>query len=226
MTMPDPATLRLVDAILPHVVFDGWSDAAFAAACDDLGLPVAQARVTAPRGALDLAVAYHRAGDAAMVAALAGADLSAMRYSDRVAHALRLRLAGLDKEAVRRASALFALPVHAGEGAALIWGTADAVWTALGDTSRDLNWYSKRATLSAVWGSVVLYWLGDAGDGQATVDFIDRRIGDVMAFEKLKGQLRAAPVLKPLTGLLDRLTANVRAPQAAADLPGHWSPPA
>ena len=68
---------------------------------------------------------------------------------------------------VRRGTTLFALPHHAAEGAKLIWGTADAIWTALGDTSDDVNWYTKRATLSAVYGSVVLFWLGEteAGDG-------------------------------------------------------------
>ncbi len=34
------------------------------------------------------------------------------------------------------ASTLFALPQHAADGARAIWGTADAIWTALGDTSR------------------------------------------------------------------------------------------
>ena len=97
-----------------------------------------------------------------------------MRFRDKVAHAVRLRLdAVTDKEAVRRGSALFALPHMAPIGSKLIWGTADAIWTALGDTSDDVNYYTKRATLSAVYGAVVLFWLGDDTDeGQATTDFI------------------------------------------------------
>jgi ubiquinone biosynthesis protein COQ9 len=55
--------------------------------------------------------------------------------------------------------------MHAADGAKAIWGTADRIWTALGDTSDDLNWYTKRATLSAVYGSTVLYWLGDDSPG-------------------------------------------------------------
>jgi ubiquinone biosynthesis protein COQ9 len=230
MSMPDPQILRLTEAALLHVAFDGWTDAAFAAACADLRLSRAQGRAIAPRGAIDLAVAYHRAGDAALAGALAARDLGALRYSDRVALALKLRLDGLDREAVRRASALFALPIYAAEGAALIWGTADAIWRALGDSSTDLNWYTKRATLAAVWGSVILYWLGDAsgvagGPGPATDDFIDRRIAEVMAIEKAKAQVRAAPLLRPLTGAMDRLAAMVRAPGPRDDLPGYWSPP-
>jgi ubiquinone biosynthesis protein COQ9 len=212
--MAETLTERLLAAIEPHVVFDGWSDTAFAAACTDLGLDPAEARLHLPRGALDLAVAYHKAGDAAMVAALAGRDLGALRFRERVALAVRLRLEGADREVVRRGTALFALPHLAPEGAALIWGTADAIWTALGDGSDDLNWYSKRAILSGVYGATVLYWLGDhSEDHAATWDFLDRRIEGVMQFEKLKSNLRATPLFKPFATGLDRLAQSVRKPQ-------------
>ena len=159
-----------------------------------------------------------------MVAALADADLGAMRYSDRVALAVRLRieLAG-DREVVRRGTGLFALPQNAGDGAALIWGTADAIWTALGDTSRDVNWYTKRAILAGVYGATVLFWLGDTSDGAgATQDFIDRRIGDVMRLEKFKADVRGSKVFGPLAEGFGRMLAQVRAPDPRYrdDLPG------
>lgn len=225
---PVPPEIRLlVEAALPHVAFDGWSDAALQAALDEIGMDAAAARALLPRGAVDLAVASHRMGDAEMLRRLAESDLGALRYRDRVAAALRLRLEVIeDREAVRRATTMFALPHLAPTGAGLIWGTADAIWTALGDTSTDGNWYTKRATLSAVWAAVVLYWLGDESPGaEATAAFIDRRIGDVMAFEGAKARVRAAPLLRPLTGPLSRLMAGIRAPGAAArdDLPGRWT---
>lgn len=220
---------RLLQAILPHVPFEGWSDAAFAAAAADCGLTPARARAAAPRRAVDLAIDQHRAGDAVMVAAVRAADLASLRFRDRVAWALRARLAAVpDREAVRRAGVLFALPHLAPDGARLIWGTADAVWTALGDTSAELNWYTKRTTLSGVWAAVVLFWLGDDSlNGQATDAFIDRRIDEVMRFEKLKAQVNDFGPLKPLTGALGRLAAMVRAPvrMPDADLPGRWDLP-
>jgi ubiquinone biosynthesis protein COQ9 len=160
-----------------------------------------------------------------MVAALDADDLDEMRFRDRVAHAIRVRLADADKEIVRRGSALFALPHMAADGAKLIWGTADAVWTALGDTSNDVNWYTKRATLSAVYGSVVLFWLGD--DGTGLDDFIDRRIDNVMQFEKVKAQVNKNPLLKPLTGPLARMASMIKAPARIpdVDLPGVWHDP-
>ena len=58
---------ELLAAILPHVVFDGWSQTSFECAVADLTMDAAFADVLAPRGALDLAVAYHRQGDVAMI---------------------------------------------------------------------------------------------------------------------------------------------------------------
>lgn len=212
---------RLLDAILPHVVFDGWSETAFRASAADIGLALPLARVHCPRGATDLAADYHRQGDRAMTAALAGAATDGMRFRDRVTLAVRLRLEGADREIVRRGAALFALPQNAATGAALIWGTADAVWTALGDRSDDINWYSKRATLSAVYSSTLLYWLGDESEGhQATWEFLDRRIEGVMRFEKFKASLRDNPVLaKVMAGPL-RALGRIRAPGGMADMPG------
>jgi ubiquinone biosynthesis protein COQ9 len=226
---PDTPTDRLLRAILPHVAFDGWSTKAFSAALAESGLSEAEALAAAPRGAIDLAIAFHRAGDRAMLESLAAADLSEMRFRDKVAAALRYRVEAMDdREAVRRASALFALPQHAPEGAKLVWETADHIWTALGDTSRDVNWYTKRATLSGVWASTVLYWLGDQSPGAAdTFAFIDRRIDNVMQIEKAKAGLRKNPLTKPLMDLQSSILSRVRAPDPSKldNLPGRWTRP-
>ena len=229
MLRTDPDSDLLLDAAMPHVAFDGWSPTAFRAAIRDTDLTEARARALCPRGAVDLAIAFHRRGDRAMVQALGSEDLTALRFRDRVARALRLRLDVIeDREAVRRGMALFALPHLAADGARLMWGTADAIWTALGDTSRDVNWYTKRATLSGVWSAVVLYWLGDQSEETAaTTAFIDRRIDGVMQIERAKAMVRDNPLLKPLTVPLGRLAGRVRAPAQTArtDVPGMWHTP-
>lgn len=220
---------RLLEAALIHVPFDGWSTATLQAAAQDADISPELAKALFPRGAVDLALAYHRAGDAEMArlfaAEAAEGTHDELRYSEKVARAIRLRLEIADKELVRRGAALFALPQHTADGARAVWGSADAIWTALGDTSDDLNWYSKRATLSGVYSSVVLYWLGDDSlDHQATWDFLDRRIGDVMRFEKVKGRVMSSPlgrlIEKGPLGVLSR----VKAPQGASDLPGQAGP--
>lgn len=215
---PVPAELKkLVNAALIHVPFDGWSTATFKAAVTDSGIDPDTAKAVAPRGGYDLAIAFHKQGDAEMTAMVPDMDLESLRYSDRVAKLVRTRLeiAGQDKEAVRRGATLFALPIHAADGAKLVWGTADAVWNALGDTSRDYNWYSKRAILSGVYSSTTLFWLGDQSEGaDATWAFLDRRIADVMQFEKTKARLKDNRLAQILLAGPKMLLSPIRAPGA------------
>jgi ubiquinone biosynthesis protein COQ9 len=223
-TSMDAAKDAILDAALAHVPFDGWSAATLAAATADSG--VAPGLVTAlfPRGAVDLALAYHYRGDGLMRERFAAENLTGLRYSEKVARAVRLRLeAASDKEAVRRGTTLFALPQHAADGAKAIWGTADAIWKALGDTSTDLNWYTKRATLSAVYASTVLFWLGDdSTDHQATWEFLDRRIANVMQIEKFKSQVRDNPLSKAFAAGPGKWFDKIKAPIVPTDLPGSF----
>lgn len=218
-------TEKLLDAALIHVPFDGWGDAALRAAAADCGVDMAAARAVFPRGGVDMARAFHARGDAVMLARLADHDLSQLRFRDRVALAVRLRLeAAEDRELVRRGSTLFALPPYAADGARAIWGTADAIWTALGDGATDYNWYTKRATLSGVYSATVLFWLGDdSPNAEATWEFLDRRIDGVMQVERVKGAVRKNPVLRGLFAGPSAVLSCIKAPNSRArpDLPGY-----
>lgn len=220
---------QLLDAVLAHVPFDGWSDTAFRAAVSETGIAPAVARGVCPRGAVDLALAYHARGDREMVRRLNRADLSQMRFRDRIAAAVRFRLEAVeDKEAVRRGAALFALPQHAADGAKALWSTVDLIWTTLGDSSTDVNWYTKRATLAGVYSATVLYWLGDDSvDNQRTWRFLDRRVEDVMQIEKVKAKVNDSKLLKPLLAGPNWLLGQIKAPEARPrnDLPGQWMGP-
>ncbi len=223
--MSDDLEAQLLDAALIHVPFDGWTEATFKAAVADCGVDSVVARGVFPRGALDLALAYHRRGDDLMAARLASADLGAMKIREKITFAVRARLEVIeDRELVRRGMTLFSLPMHAPDGARALWGTADRIWTAIGDSSDDVNWYTKRATLSGVYSSVLLYWLGDDTPGhEATWAFLDRRIEDVMRIEKAKAQIRTNALLKPLMAGPAWLASQIKPPRPAAnDLPGRW----
>jgi ubiquinone biosynthesis protein COQ9 len=221
--MTDDTKDRLLDAALVHVPFDGWSERTLRAAAVDAGVDLPLARALYPRGGIDLALAYHARGDAAMEARLAATDLTALRFRDRIAAAVRARLEAADQELVRRGTTLMSLPQYAPDGARAIWGTADRIWTALGDTSQDLNWYTKRATLSAVYGATVLYWLGDTSPGhQATWEFLDRRIDGVMQIEKLKSSIRENPLAKALSAGPMKVSSMIRAPKLPDNLPGRF----
>jgi ubiquinone biosynthesis protein COQ9 len=226
MTDPDVKT-QLLRAAKPHVAFDGWTEATFRAAVEESGVSMGVARAACPRGAVDLALAFHEEGDAAMLGRLEAEDLSQMRFRDRVAAAVRYRLEAVeDKELVRRGVTLFALPHHAMDGTKAVWGTCDKIWDALGDTSDDVNWYTKRATLSGVYSSTVLYWLGDESEGHArTWEFLDRRIEDVMRIETVKAKARENRLVSGLMAGPLSVLSKIRkpAPGQTGGLPGRWT---
>ena len=209
------ARRRLVEAALLHVAFDGWSSEALARAVSETGTDPELARLVFPRGGVDMAIAFHDLMDARLRDELAGTDLGRMRVRDRVTHAVRRRieLVADDREAVRRGATLLALPIYAADGAKAIWRTADIVWTACGDTATDYNWYTKRAILASVYSATLLYWLGDdSPDSAATWAFLDRRIEDVMQFEKTKAMIEGNPLARlALWGPMQVLSL-VRAP--------------
>lgn len=197
------ARAGLLDAIRPEVPFDGWSETAFRAAVAAEGMDPALARVICPRGAIDLACDYHRAADRAAEAAIRAEDWPGMSYREKVAASVRLRLELVDPELVRRAASAFALPHNAATGAKLMWESADTIWRALGDSSTDGNWYTKRAMLSGVLSATVLFWMGDESEGHAeSWAFLDNRIAEVMQIERIKGRLMALPGLKGLFGAI------------------------
>ena len=218
---------QLLAAALPHVAFDGWSETSLRAACQDLSITRQMAALACPRGAIDLAIRFHHDGDEAMQVVLQKTDINAMKIREKITFSVRSRLDAIrDKEAVRRGATLMALPQHAAEGAGLVWGTCDRIWAAIGDSSADVNWYTKRLTLSSVYSATVLYWLGDnSPNHQDTWTFLDRRIENVMQFEKFKAQVNANPLAKQLLVGPNWLLSKIKAPSGVptVDLPGNWS---
>ena len=221
----DPEVLKLMLTALPNVAFDGWSNSTFVAACREADISERKARLFCPRGALDLAIAFHKWGDDQFETAFTKKKISELKVREKIRKVVELRIKlASDKEAVRRGVVLFALPIYAFEGSRLIWDTSDLIWELIGDNSEDYNWYSKRAILSAVYASTVLYWLGDNSEGsKETWHFLDRRIEDVMKFETAKVQLKTNKFTKELNGLAEKFLKTIKRPSRNIDpnLPGY-----
>jgi ubiquinone biosynthesis protein COQ9 len=112
-----------------------------------------------------------------------------IRQRIRTLVATRIQLMEGDREALRRALAILALPQNVALSARLAWRAADLMWRLAGDRAVDFNHYTKRLTLAGVYSSTTLVWLDDESEGHAdTLSFLDRRIENVMQFEKLKAQ--------------------------------------
>ena len=221
----DPKILKLMKAALPNVAFDGWSNSTFVAACTEADFSERKARLFCPRGAIDLAVAFHKWGDDQLETTFKKKKISQLKVRERIRKAVELRIKlASDKEAVRRGVVLFSLPIHAFEGSRLIWETSDLIWELVGDNSEDYNWYSKRTILSAVYGSTVLYWLGDNSEGsEETWQFLDRRIEDVMKFEYAKAQLNKFNFTREFNSFTGNFLKKIKKPNRKFDtnLPGY-----
>ncbi len=202
----------LIQAALPHVPFDGWTQKALAAASVSAGLGAGAAVRLFPGGGKDAVAHFMELADRLMLEDLGTRDLAAMKIRDRVTVAVRLRLERWTphREAVRRALALAPLPAFAGVTLRGGYRTVDAIWRAAGDRSTDFNFYTKRGLLAAVYAATLLQWLDDRSEGcAATWTFLDRRIAEVMQFPKLRG--RIADRLKALPDprrIFERITGR------------------
>ena len=192
---PDLDGMRrdILAAALPHVPFEGWTQAALAAGARDIGRDEGDALLAFPEGGIEAVVFWSRDADRQMLAALETADLSSLRVRERIAAAIRQRLTAVapHREALRRAIGLLALPHNAPRAGELTWRTVDAIWWAAGDTATDWNFYSKRALLAGVYGATLLRFLEDRSDGCIeTWAFLDRRIADTMRVPKAMAKLK------------------------------------
>ncbi|WP_367254440.1 hypothetical protein [uncultured Phenylobacterium sp.] len=78
-----------------------------------------------------------------------------------------------------------------GLGASLAWESADVLWRWAGDTATDENHYTKRALLAGILTGALAVRMSSGR--AAALEFTDRRIGNVMAFEKWKTTTRFKP---------------------------------
>lgn len=190
---PDEWRDEIVAAMTRRVPETGWSDQSLKAAVGELELDPGIAELAFPEGMKEIVEAYLDGVDKAMMEALGKTDPDKLRVRERIATAIRKRLElhRGEKPLVERTVAWLALPGNADLSLRSLWRTSDLIWRWAGDTATDFNHYTKRAILSAVYSSTLLCWLQDESEGaEETWAFLERRIDNVMQFEKLKAKAR------------------------------------
>ena len=201
--------------LLPgHAAFDGWSNDALAMAGSELGVPAERARLAFRGGQVEMIDAWFDSIDRAMLDAFPPERIAGMKIRERIRELVLFRFEAMlpHREALRRALAILALPQNLPDAARLAWRVADRIWRLAGDTATDFNHYSKRAILVGVYGSTTLVFLDDASADLAdTRAFLNRRIDDVMRFEKFKASWRGTHERLPS---LSRFLGRLRYPAA------------
>ena len=125
----------------------------------------------------------------------AATEMATLRTPERIRRAVELRLAAAapHKRALRRALSVLALPWNAGLALRTASRTASAIWYAAGDLSADFSWYTRRASLGAIYAATLAYWLRD--DDPDTADamaFFDRRLAELARLQRRRGGGRSA----------------------------------
>ena len=181
----------LLDHMLRLAPAQGWTRRTLAQAGQALGMSEGETGLLVPHGPADLAALLSRRHDQRALAALG--DPHNMKIRDRIRRAVEARLdaAIQDEAAVRRWMGFMALPMQAPLASRLAWETADALWRWAGDEATDENHYTKRVILSGIVSGALAIWLV-SGRG-AALAFVDRRIDNVMAFEKWKATTKVRP---------------------------------
>ena len=144
-----------------------------------------------------------------MAEALPLDTLAALKIRERIQRSVEARLdaIGPNREALRRALAILAMPHNVAAGARLGWRSVDLIWHRAGDTATDYNHYTKRGILFGVYAATVTVFLDDESDQFVdTRAFLARRIEGIMRFEKAKsGFLKRTENMPSLSRFIGRL---------------------
>ncbi|HTH29305.1 MAG TPA: COQ9 family protein [Sphingobium sp.] len=200
MTTPTPSTgetldelrLRLAPKVAENAAFDGWSRRALETTAAQMRVDADIVALAFDGGAVAMIDAWFASIDAGMAATFAPDVLAGMKIRQRITALVEARLAIMarQREALRRAQTVLAMPQNVVAATRLGWRAADGIWRAAGDNAADFSHYTKRATLGAIYAATLLVFVNDESEGWAdTRAFLARRIDEVMRFEKAKAKM-------------------------------------
>jgi len=178
MSQPDQTRDAILDAALKIAPFEGWTRLTLKRAVREAGYPDGADELYFEGGIGEVLDYWSVRLNSQAEAEISKLDLTALKIRE--------------EEAARRASSRLILPDLAATGVKQIWRAADMIWRAIGDTSTDANYYSKRAILSSVIGSTLPIWLADQSEEKTQARaFLNARIENVMGFENLKWRIKS-----------------------------------
>jgi ubiquinone biosynthesis protein COQ9 len=198
--MPTPSiapSAALIEKILPEMLKqageEGWNAESYAGVLKKKRVSHEKAAIAFPDGVSSLIGVYFARANEHVSDELTQMDQSEMRIRDKVTSGVRIWFEYLSQNHQASVRALDWCAVHPAEPvpiAEMIWQVADAVWTGTGDTSTGFTYMSKRTILTGVIASTLAVWRRARNDDAEWSAFLDRRIADVMAFEKFKAGIR------------------------------------
>ncbi|HCE59588.1 MAG TPA: COQ9 family protein [Wolbachia sp.] len=180
----------IINELIKAIPFEGISDATLLKVCTDLNLANSFCKF---QDGIYSALEYIAEDlNDSMENELKNCNLEDMKIRERVKLAIRIRLANYAKlpnyrELLRDILLFSVLPKNTYFSSKILYKTVSAIWYGIHDQSTDFNYYTKRAILAGVYLSTMLFFINDYSENFVnTLSFLDRRIDNVMTFQKLK----------------------------------------
>lgn len=184
----------IVDELIKVIPFEGISDATLLKACTNLNLANSFCKF---QNGIYSALEYIAENlNSSMEAELRNSNLEDMKVRERVKLAIQIRLSNYAKlpnyrECLKNVLSFSILPQNTYFSSKLLYKTVSTIWYGIYDQSTDFNYYTKRAILAGVYLSTILLFINDySEDFVDTLSFLDRRINNVMTFQKFKTRLK------------------------------------
>ncbi|RPA84383.1 ubiquinone biosynthesis protein COQ9 [Ascobolus immersus RN42] len=180
----------ILDAALTHVPTYGFSSECIAAGCRDNGYLDATTNLF-PRGAMDL-ISYFFAKERVALKGKAEKEGLIGGGGRVVGELVKLRLKGNVEAGVvgelSQALAIMAMPSNVPIALKELSLLSDEIWWLAGDKSVDMNWYTKRGSLAAIYGATEIFMTKDSSpDYQETWKFLEHRLSDVHKLGSVAG---------------------------------------
>ncbi|KAF2197069.1 ubiquinone biosynthesis protein COQ9 [Delitschia confertaspora ATCC 74209] len=199
-----PAESAILSSAIAHVPDHGFSSSALSLGARDAGYLDASTNLFS-RGAFDL-INYHLVSqrislkDAVQFPGEAEQGPGKLGIGSKV-RALTLARLRANRPIIHRwqeALAIMAQPSYVPPSLAELARLADEIWFLAGDVSVDTSWYTKRASLSAIYSATEIFMTQDTSkDFTDTEKFLDARLEDSI---KLGGFLGACSEWIDYTG--------------------------
>ncbi|QOD38086.1 COQ9 family protein [Candidatus Wolbachia massiliensis] len=184
----------IIDELIRVIPFEGISDETLLKVCTNLNLTNSFCKF---QDGIYSALEYIAEDlNSSMEAELRNSNLEDMKVRERVKLAVQIRLSNYAKlpnyrELLKNVLSFSVLPKNTYFSSKLLYKTVSAIWYSIHDQSTDFNYYTKRAILAGVYLSTIFSFINDYSEGFAdTLSFLDRRINNVMTFQKFQTRLK------------------------------------
>lgn len=186
---------ELLNVALEEVFTHGWTKCAVSAAAEKLGHPSVVAGLIKGGGA-ELVIHHMKSSNRELDSWMSD-EVSRVSQSGE-----KVKVGKFVREAIIRrlnmnskyiladrwteAIALTANPIHCKDTLQALQELCDDIWYRAGDTSADMNWYTKRISLFAIYTATEVFMVQDKSpEFRETWLFLDRRLADLQTIPSM-----------------------------------------